>query len=1312
MNRTFIYILLLSNLNSQVVINEFMSSNSSIIYDEFGNTPDWIEIYNPNNIDLAGYGLSDNINEPFKFIFPNSSLATSEHVLIFASGEGQESIVQHWETVVDWGDEWNYFLGVTNPPTGWMHPDFDDSEWLSGVSGFGYGDNDDATIIPPYMSNFVRKSFDIESIDNIARIILHIDYDDAFVAYLNGIEIARSNIGTPGIAPNYNEGSYEWHEAVMYTGGYPEEYEIDFESNMLINEGNILAIQVHNYNQTSSDMSLIPFLTLGMLEEPSEPIGPSETLNFPMTNLHADFKIESEGETLILTNPVGEVIDLVDSVSVPTDVSFGRQSDGGSELVYFLEPTPNSANNTEGSNVFCEIPEFSHAEGFYTTPVEISLSSQTNTQQIYYTLDGSIPTENSIIYDGPIYIYETRVIRAAAVNSICPPEAVVTKSYLFDEISNLPTVSLTTDPYNLWDEEYGIYVMGNNASPAFPYFGANFWEDWERPIHVEFFEPTGNLGFSLNGGVKIFGNYSRGIPQKSLAIFARSEYGDSDIDYQIFPDKDIDSFKSFVLRNSGNEWFGDEGQQYATMFRDGMHTGLMDGTGIDHQAYRPAVVYINGEYWGIQNLREKVNEEFLASNNDGVDPDELDELEANGGIVEGDNQDYLDMITFVENNNMSFPVNYDFVNQQMDIENFIDYYIIQIFIGNTDWPGNNIKYWRPHTPDAKWKWILYDTDFGFGLFPDWSSNVYHNTLEFALNDNGPGWPNPPWSTLLFRKLMGNNVFQNKFINRFSYYYNTRFEPTYIENHISDISENIELEMDNHIDRWGGYIGTWNHNVNLMQSFGASRADLVKGHIGEYFSLYESSILNLSISPTDGGSISVSGIAISESEWAGEYFNNLPIEISSTPNPGYIFSHWEMDEDGYDEDIVITMDDDFNLMAVFVPIDSPGDLVSINEIMAINDTINIDEAEENDDWLELYNSGSEEMTIGGLYLSDNPENLSKWMIPLGTVIGPENFLLFWCDEDQEQGELHTNFKLNGEGESLFLVDFDGYSILDSISFGAQTADISYGRITDGYMNWRFFDIPTPGATNFDEGSLGDANQDGGLNILDVVIMVNYVLTGDDSFGELETICDINWDNVVNILDIVQLVNIILGNPRFEDATIAELSQDSDSFYVISDGYIGAIQMTISHDLDFNIELTDSSMVSEYRTIGNSTTLLIVQPLSDKIFTTKNNYVIDEIIVANSSDIIDVANPRSFTLGKPYPNPFNPITSIDFTLPIDSYVSIIVYDLLGREIISLVNQQYSSGFHTIKWDASIYSSGVYFVNMVSGNYTSTQKLMLVK
>ena len=592
-------------------------------------------------------GSSDDINDPFKFIFPNNNITSQEYILVFASGEEQESIVQHWETVIDWGDEWNYFYGTTNPPSDWLYPEFDDSYWLSGPSGFGYGDGDDATVVPAYMSIYVRKSFNVESTDNISRIILHVDYDDAFVAYLNGVEIARSNIGVPGVIPNYNEGAYEWHETVMFDGGYPEDFDIQFDSDLLLNENNILAIQVHNFNQTSSDMTLIPFLTLGMIEEPNDALGPSETLDLPLTNLHADFKIDSEGENIILTNPIGEIIDFVDSILVPSDISYGRQPDGGSNWVFFPNSTPNSANNSEGTYEFCEIPEFSLAEGFYDSFIEISLSVESGNQQIYYSLDGSIPDENSLIYNEPIDVDETTIIRAATINPTCPPEAVITKTYFLTEISNLPTVSLTTDPYNLWDDEYGIYVMGNNASSDFPYFGANFWEDWERPIHVEFFEPTGELGFSINAGVKIFGNYSRGLPQKSLAIYARSEYGDNDIDYQIFPDKDIDSFKSFVLRNSGNDWFGED-QYNASMFRDGMNTGLMDGTGIDHQAYRPAAVYINGEYWGIQNLREKVNEEFLASNNEGVDPDELDQLEANGNIIEGDNQDYLNLISFIE----------------------------------------------------------------------------------------------------------------------------------------------------------------------------------------------------------------------------------------------------------------------------------------------------------------------------------------------------------------------------------------------------------------------------------------------------------------------------------------------------------------------------------------------------------------------------------------------------------------------------------------------------------------------------------------
>ena len=1125
MRKIIIAMIFIITLNGQVVINEIMSSNSNTIYDEYGNTPDWIELYSNIEIDISGYGLSDDIIAPFKWVFPSITIEAESYLLIFASGENEGSNVQHWETVINWGDHWNYFIGTSNPPLDWTDQSFNDVGWLSGPSGFGYGDGDDASTVPSVMSVFVRKAFYLESVENIISITLHVDYDDAFVAYLNGNEIARANIGTEGVMPNYNEGAYEWREAEIYSGGYPEKFDINPESGLINNGENILAIQVHNYDLISSDMSLIPFLTLGMLQSTENPSGTPDILNFPITSLHTNFKIASEGETIFLTNPSGELVDMVDSTLIPTDVSFGRQPDEGDEWYFYSEPTPGTANNTDGFNEYCEYPEFSYEAGFYPYDIEVSLSINSEIQQIFYSLDGSIPTEDSFLYSGPIPIESTIVLRATVIHPGCSPGVVVTHSYLIDEQSTLPVVSLTTDPINLWDEDFGIYVLGSAASNNFPYFGANFWEDWERPVHIELFEPDGELGFSLDAGVKIFGGWSRGLDQKSLAIYARSTYGSSQINYQIFPDKQIESFKAIVLRNSGNDWFG-SGQDNASMLRDGMMTGLMNETGLDHQAYRPAVVYINGDYWGVHNIREKVNEEFLASNNPGVDPDELDELELGGDIIEGDNQDYLAMINFIENNDLSIPENYIQIADQVNIENFIDYYIIQIYLGNTDWPGNNIKFWRPHIAGAKWKWILYDTDFGFGLF--WwvaeESNVDHNTLLFALDPYGPEWPNPPWSTFLFRSLMENEEFQHLFINHFCYYLNTRFNPEYVESHLSGTVENITPEMPTHINRWGGNLFQWNQNINSIEQFGSQRSDIIFTHLADYFGLNETSNLNVSIVPTDAGTISLSGLIIPENPWTGEYFNNIPISVNAASNPGYSFSHWE-GISGSEQIMTLTLDKNLNLTAVFVENDNIGNSVFINEILANNVSINMDESGEYDDWIELYNADDEAINIGGLFLTDDAENLEKWMIPFDTEIQAQSFLLLWCDEDQEQGEFHTNFKLSGAGESLFLVNFDGVTILNSITFATQSANISYGRMPDGGAEWQYFGNPTPGSFNSaSSGNLmGDLNEDGSINVLDIVSLVNLVLDSEYNFYG-----DMNEDGFLNILDIVALVSIIIDS----------------------------------------------------------------------------------------------------------------------------------------------------------------------------------------
>ncbi|MBT4484777.1 MAG: lamin tail domain-containing protein, partial [Candidatus Latescibacteria bacterium] len=240
------------------LINEIMSSNASTIKDEDGDYSDWIEIYNPGDlpIDLAGYGLSDRADDPFKWIFPELILDAEKHLLVFASGKDRTDTPNHWETVITQDEEWKYFVGINEPPEDWRFLKFDDSGWDSGSSGFGFGDNDDETIVRQVTSFYIRKTFNVEDIANIIQGILQIDYDDAFVAYLNGTEFARANFpGTLGTPPPYNQTSVESREAKMYTGGNPSVFSIENIQALLVEGENIIAIQVHNYNIFDTDLT-------------------------------------------------------------------------------------------------------------------------------------------------------------------------------------------------------------------------------------------------------------------------------------------------------------------------------------------------------------------------------------------------------------------------------------------------------------------------------------------------------------------------------------------------------------------------------------------------------------------------------------------------------------------------------------------------------------------------------------------------------------------------------------------------------------------------------------------------------------------------------------------------------------------------------------------------------------------------------------------------------------------------------------------------------------------------------------------------
>jgi hypothetical protein len=207
--------------------------------------------------------------------------------------------------------------------------------------------------------------------------------------------------------------------------------------------------------------------------------------------------------------------------------------------------------------------------------------------------------------------------------------------------------------------------MGPNPGTDYPYFSANFWQDWERPCHFEMIESSGEQEISVDAGVKIFGNWSRANAQKSMAIHCRKSYGSDMIKYKLFEDRPFDEFKNIVIRNSGNDW-------NQSMFRDGLMTSLTIGLNFDQMAFRPSIFFLNGEYWGILNIREKIDEHFIASNN-GVNSDDVIMGENENTALNGTNADWVKLNSFIGSKSLTVQANYDQVASQIDIASFTDY---------------------------------------------------------------------------------------------------------------------------------------------------------------------------------------------------------------------------------------------------------------------------------------------------------------------------------------------------------------------------------------------------------------------------------------------------------------------------------------------------------------------------------------------------------------------------------------------------------------------------------------------------------------
>ena len=1010
-----------------------------------GDTPDWIEFYNSGTsaVNLNGYGLSDKKDDPFQWIFPDFSVNPGEYLLVFASGKDRRESPYHWNTIISSGDDWKYWIPTSEPLTNWRFASFNDSNWLTGKSGFGFGDNDDATTIPRSNSIFIRKKFTISDLTKIRQLMFHMDYDDGFVAYLNGVEIARANMLNRGDFPRFDVFANALHEALIYQKLPPEAFSVSNPASILKNGENILAIQVHNSDLTSSDLSAIPFLSIATSEiEPNART--VEILSLPESELHTNFKISADGESLYLTSAASELADSAHIGIIPMNASYGRTIKNPAIWAIFSEPTPEKENlGPEYNGEKPGLPVFSSPAGIYRTAFKILLNAPVKGDSVYYTVDGSVPTRSSKIAKGEIPINRTRVLRARILKSGMLPGDILTNSYIiYNNNKKLPVVSVSMDSLDLWDYNTGIYVNGPNWEVADPHggtwpepHGANYWMDWEKACHFEMLETIGNKVIDVDAGTKISGAWSRANPQKSMTFHCRKSYGPSFMKYKIFDQRPFDEFKTILLRNSGNDWNN-------TMFRDGLMSDLTIGLNVDQMAFRPSIFFLNGNYWGILNIREKVDEDFIASNNPGVKASDVIMLENNGDVRIGNADDWLKMCNFMDQNSMTVQANYDQVAAQIDISSFTDYFTSQIFFRNHDWPGNNIRYWKTTDPASKWRWILYDTDFGMGI---WYSSPADNTLALATDPNGPGWPNPPWSTLMLRKLLENTGFRNQFVNRFADLMNSRYLPDQIYRAIDEKANLISEEIGKHMDRWGGSQPEWLNNVEYMKSFASSRSANVFSNIQQKFNFQVPQMISV-MTDSLAGSVQLNSLLLTTFPWQGTYFPNVPIKLTAIPKAGFRFQRWEgVTANSNQETISVSPKAQMQLKAVFESDGSHFEDIVINEISFNNAAV-----PDPGDWIEIYNKGKYEIDISGWKFTDS-DPAHQFVFAANTRIKAGEYLVVTNDL------IKMNAVFGSVKNLIGTFGFGLGNLTDAVrlysQFGQLIDEVSYSNV----VPWPTFDL---------------------------------------------------------------------------------------------------------------------------------------------------------------------------------------------------------------------------------------------------------------
>ncbi len=771
--------------NAWIRINEYMASNEDTLADEEGDFVDWIELYNSGStaVNMEGWGLTDDEEQPFRWVFPDVTMEPGNFLLVYASGKDR-----------------------------WLHANFKISSGGEQIQ--------------------VTRS-------------------DGSIADRAGPVQMPQGI-TYGRQPDGNGGWAWFPEATPAAANVQTGYAAILEPPEFSEAGGFHTNDLVLGLSHADPEATIVYTLDGSVPDPDHLGGKT----YCFKNQYPQAPGDPFGEMLSRTNR-SHVFAGPMQLSDPSDQPY--------ELAGITT-------------------------SFLTAPV--------------------LPTGN---------ILKARVVRARAIKAGSLPSPVATRTFFIQPDMPgryaLPVFSIVTEEAHLFDYVKGIYVPGkiaddwrrqNPESDGSVTAPANYYQrgkDWERDAHVEVYRPDGQVILSQDIGIRINGGASRSWRLKQLRLVARDSADGADSFPNAFfperrklanPGETIPAYTRLLLRQSGGE--GAE-----SFYRDAFMQGLVSHLPLATMAYQPAIHFINGEYWGMINIREYEDEDYLAVHY-GVDEDDLAILSnysssLNTGTT-NDRNHFLQIVDYATGHDLSVPEHYDWVAQRVDVDDLALYYAVQIYINNGDWPVQNADWWRRRTSrympeegvgrDGRWRWLLKDTDFGFGHVGSYTNNALARVMDESLGD----------VNRLFQALLDNDTFRHLFITKLADSMNSAFAPGRVKTMLDEYETRILPYRAEHNARWRSNTRA----QPAMYSFAANRPAAMRRHVLEEFGLPGVAAVTVATDPSRGR-IQVNGLVIDSQlvghshpeqpyPWTGIYFQGVPLRLTAMRKPGYRFAGWE------------------------------------------------------------------------------------------------------------------------------------------------------------------------------------------------------------------------------------------------------------------------------------------------------------------------------------------------------------------------------------------------------------------------------------